>query len=135
MVLAFLMIFVGVKTYRDTVAGGKVTFGQAFKVGLLIMLVASVCYVVTWEFIYYTISPDYLDKYASYSIEKLKQSGASAEAVAAKTQEMAKFKVMYQNPLVNIAFTLLEPLPVGLLFTLVAAAVLSRKRPALEAIA
>jgi len=99
------------------------------------MLVASVCYVVTWEFIYYTISPDYLDKYASYSIEKLKQSGASAEAVAAKTQEMAKFKVMYQNPLVNIAFTLLEPLPVGLLFTLVAAAVLSRKRPALEAIA
>ena len=135
MVLAFLMIFVGVKTYRDTVAGGKVTFGQAFKVGLLIMLVASACYVVTWEFIYYTISPDYLDKYASYSIEKLKQSGASAEAVAAKTQEMAKFKVMYQNPLVNIAFTLLEPLPVGLLFTLVAAAVLSRKRPALEAIA
>ena len=135
MVLAFLMIFVGVKTYRDTVAGGKVTFGQAFKVGLLIMLVASVCYVVTWEFIYYTISPDYLDKYASYSIEKLKQSGASAEVVAAKTQEMAKFKVMYQNPLVNIAFTLLEPLPVGLLFTLVAAAVLSRKRPALEAIA
>ena len=135
MVLAFLMIFVGVKTYRDTVAGGKVTFGQAFKVGLLIMLVASACYVVTWEFIYYTISPDYLDKYASYSIEKLKQSGASAEAVAAKTQEMAKFKVMYQNPLVNIAFTLLEPLPVGLLFTLVAAAVLSRKRPAQEAIA
>jgi hypothetical protein len=135
MVLAFLMIFVGVKTYRDTVAGGKVTFGQAFKVGLLIMLVASVCYVVTWEFIYYTISPDYLDKYASYSIEKLKQSGASAEVIAAKTQEMAKFKVMYQNPLVNIAFTLLEPLPVGLLFTLVAAAVLSRKRPALEAIA
>jgi hypothetical protein len=135
MVLAFLMIFVGVKTYRDTVAGGKVTFGQAFKVGLLIMLVASACYVVTWEFIYYTISPDYLDKYASYSIEKLKQSGASAEAVAAKTQEMAKFKIMYQNPLVNIAFTLLEPLPVGLLFTLVAAAVLSRKRPAQEAIA
>ncbi|HEY7028036.1 MAG TPA: DUF4199 domain-containing protein [Gemmatimonadales bacterium] len=135
MVLAFLMIFVGVKTYRDTVAGGKVTFGQAFKVGLLIMLVASVCYVVTWEIIYYTISPDYLDKYASYSIEKLKQSGASAEAIAAKTQEMAKFKIMYQNPLVNIAFTLLEPLPVGLLFTLVAAAVLSRKRRSQEAVA
>ena len=135
MVLAFLMIFVGVKTYRDTVAGGKVTFGQAFKVGLLIMLVASVCYVVTWEVIYYTISPDYLDKYAAYSIEKLKQSGASAEAIAAKTQEMAKFKIMYQNPLVNIAFTLLEPLPVGLLFTLVAAAVLSRKRRPQEAVA
>ena len=42
---------------------------------------------------------------------------------------------MYQNPLVSIAFTLLEPLPVGLLFTLVAAAVRSRKRRAQEAVA
>jgi hypothetical protein len=41
---------------------------------------------------------------------------------------MAEFKEMYKNPLINIAFTLLEPLPVGLLFTLVAAGVLSRKR-------
>lgn len=135
MVLAFLMIFVGVKTYRDTEAGGKVTFGQAFKVGLLIMLVASACYVATWEIIYYKFTPDYLDKYAEYSIDKLKQSGASAEQVAAKAEEMAKFKVMYQNPLVNIAFTLLEPLPVGLLFTVIAAAVLSRKRRPEEAIA
>jgi hypothetical protein len=135
MVVAFLMIFVGVKTYRDNVAGGTVTFGRAFKVGLLIMLVASVCYVATWEFIYYNLAPDYLDKYAAYSLEKLKQSGASAEQVAAKTQEMAKFKAMYQNPLVSIAFTILEPLPVGLLFTLVAAAVLSRKRRPQEAVA
>jgi hypothetical protein len=99
------------------------------------MLVASVCYVATWEFIYYNIAPDYLDKYAAYSVEKLKQSGASAEQVAAKAQEMAKFKAMYQNPVVSIAFTLLEPLPVGLLFTLVAAAVLSRKRSPQEAVA
>jgi hypothetical protein len=34
----------------------------------------------------------------------------------------------YKNPLVNIAYTLLEPMPVGLLVTLVTAGVLSRKR-------
>jgi hypothetical protein len=43
---------------------------------------------------------------------------------------MAQFKEMYKNPLVNIAYTLLEPLPVGILFTLVTAGVLSRKRRA-----
>ena len=128
MVLAFLMIFAGVRTYRDNVAGGTVSFGKA-------LLIASVCYVATWQFVYHNLAPDYLDKYAAYSLEKMKQSGASAEQVAAKAQEMAKFKTMYQNPLVNIAFTLLEPLPVGLLFTLVAAAVLSRKRRAQEAVA
>jgi hypothetical protein len=37
---------------------------------------------------------------------------------------------MYKNPLVNIAFTFLEPLPVGLIFSLVTAGVLSRKRRA-----
>ena len=41
---------------------------------------------------------------------------------------MAEFKEMYKNPLVNIALTFLEPLPVGLVFTLVTAGVLSRKR-------
>ena len=39
MVLAFLMVFFGVRSYRDNVAGGHVTFGRAFKVGLLITLV------------------------------------------------------------------------------------------------
>lgn len=128
MVLAFLMVFFGVRSYRDNVAGGIVTFGRAFKVGLMITVVASVCYVATWEVIYYKLSPDFGDKYAAYTVEKTKKSGATDAQVAAKTKQMAEFKEMYKNPLVNIAYTLLEPLPVGLLFTLVAAGVLSRKK-------
>ena len=62
MVLAFLMVFVGVRSYRDNVAGGRVTFGRAFKVGLLITAVASVCYVTTWELVYYQLAPDFGDK-------------------------------------------------------------------------
>jgi len=128
MVLAFLMVFAGVKSYRDNVAGGSVTFGRAFIVGLMITAVASVCYVATWELVYSKLAPDYLDKYAAYSIEKASKSGATDAQIAAKTKEMAEFEEMYKNPLINIAFTFLEPLPVGLLFTLVAAGVLSRKR-------
>jgi Bacterial regulatory proteins, luxR family len=44
--------------------------------------------------------------------------------------QLGKFTQMYQNPLVNMALTLLEPLPVGIVFTLVSAGVLSRKREA-----
>jgi hypothetical protein len=40
---------------------------------------------------------------------------------------MQEFGEMYKNPLVNIAFTLLEPLPVALVFTLVTAGVVSRR--------
>lgn len=128
MVLAFLMIFFGVRSYRDNVADGRITFGRAFKVGFLIMAVASVCYVATWQVVYYKFMPDFTDKYAAYEMQKAKASGASDAEIAAKAAEMAKFKAMYRNPLVNIAFTFLEPLPVGLVFTFVTAGVLSRKR-------
>lgn len=128
MVLAFLMVFVGVKTYRDTVAGGRVTFGRAFQVGLLITLIASVCYVATWQLIYYKLAPDFGDRYAAAMVEKARTSGASDAAVAAQVQQAEQFREMYRNPLVNVALTLIEPLPVGLVFTLVAAGVFSRQR-------
>jgi amino acid transporter len=128
MVLAFLMVFVGVKTYRDNVAGGRVTFGRAFTVGLLITMVATVCYVATWQVVYYKFMPDFGERYEAATIEKARRSGASDAQIAVKVKEAAEFKEMYRNPLVNIAFTLIEPLPVGLLFTLVSAGVLSRKR-------
>jgi Protein of unknown function (DUF4199) len=128
MVLAFLMVFFGVKSYRDNVGGGSIKFGRAFLVGLMITLVASACYVATWEVIFYKMAPDFGDKYAAHVIESARKSGATEAQIAAKQKEMTEFAEMYKNPLVNIAFSFLEPLPVGLLFTLVTAVVLSRKR-------
>ncbi|MEO6067147.1 MAG: DUF4199 domain-containing protein [Gemmatimonadales bacterium] len=128
MVLAFLMIYFGVRSYRDNVAGGQVSFGQAFKVGALIMLIATVCYVATWEVYYFQFAPDFVDKWAAHTIGQARAAGATDAELAAKAQEMAQFKTMYDNPLINIAYTTLEPLPVGLLFTLLTAWGLSRKR-------
>ncbi len=128
MVLAFLMVFVGVKTYRDNVAGGQVSFGRAFSVGLLITLVAAACYVATWELIFYKLDPTIGDKMLTATAESMKASGASAAEIAAKQEELAAFLVSYRKPWVNVAITLIEPLPIGLLFTLISAFVLSRRR-------
>jgi len=128
MVLAFLMVFFGVKSYRDNVAGGHVTFGRAFMIGLMITVVASVCYVASWELIYYKLAPDFIEKYSARVLEKVKKSGATEAQIAAQTKQMAEFAEMYKNPLVNIAFTFIEPFPVGVVFTLVTAGVLGRKR-------
>jgi hypothetical protein len=126
MVLAFLMVYFGVRSYRDAVAGGRVTFGQAFTVGLLITVVITLCYVVTWELIYYTLMPDFGEKYAAYAMEKARLGGATEAELARQTKDLNDFITMYKNPLVNIAFSFLEPLPVGLVFTLVTAGVVSR---------
>jgi hypothetical protein len=127
MVLAFLMVFFGVKSYRDNAAGGHVTFGQAFKVGLLITLVATACYVVAWQIVYYGFMPDFLEKYTVYALEQARQAGATEAELAVKAKEMAEFGQMYQNPLVNMAFTAIEPLPVGLVFTFVTAGIFGRR--------
>jgi len=121
------MVYFGVQSYRDNVAGGRVTFGRAFKVGLLISLVIMACYVAIWYVVFHNFMPDYFDKYAAYTIEQSRQAGASDAAIAEQTKEMAEFKEMFRNPLVFVAFGLLEPLPVALVFTLVTAGIMGRR--------
>jgi hypothetical protein len=128
MVLAFLLVFFGIRSYRETVGDGRISFGRALGVGFLIMLIASLCYVITWEIVYFNFLHDFGDKYAAYVIEKARAAGASAEEIARQTEEMQKFKTMYDNPLYNAAFTFLEPLPVGVPMTLISAAILRKRR-------
>lgn len=129
MVLAFLLVFFGIRFYREDACNGQITFAKAFAVGISIMLITCVFYVVTWEILYFKVMPDFMDKYAAYMVAKLQASGASAAAIQAQVEQMNKFKGLYNNPLYNAAVTFLEPLPVGLVITLVSAAVLRRKAP------
>ncbi len=129
LVLSFLLVYFGVRSYRDNLGGGEITFAKAFGVGIAITLISCVCYVVTWEIVYFNFMHDFMDKYGAHMIEKLRASGASAAAIQAKMDEVQRMKVMYENPFYNAAITFLEPFPVGLVITLISAVVL-RKRPA-----
>jgi len=128
MVLAFLLIYFGVRRYRDRVAGGRIGFPKALGVGALIALVASSCYVATWEALYFGTKSDYIEKYMAREIQKARRSGESEAQIAAKAAEMQKFAEMYRNPLFNTAITFMEPLPVALVIALVSAGILSRRR-------
>jgi hypothetical protein len=126
-VLSFLLVYFGIRSYRDNVSEGHITFGKAFAVGICITLISCVFYVATWELLYKTMFPDFMDKYSAYTISKAQASGLSAQALQAKIDEMQQMKVMYANPLYNILFTFIEPFPVGLGITLISAAVLRKK--------
>lgn len=129
MVLAFLLVFFGIRSYRETVGKGRISFGRAFSVGILITLISCVCYVVTWQIVYFNFLPDFADKYTNYLIEKERAAGASAEQIAAKTEEMKSMKALYDNPFFNAAITFLEPLPVGLIVTTISALILKKRDP------
>lgn len=130
MILAFLLVFFGIRSYRENVGRGAVTFGRAFQVGILITLITCTMYVVSWEIVYFNFVPDFMDHYTTHVIQKMQESGATAAAIAAKSAEMAKFKELYKNPLINVAMTFMEIFPVGLIMTLISAGILRRKQPA-----
>ena len=126
--LSFLLVFFCIRSYRDNVGNGQITFTKGFAVGIAITLISCVFYVVTWEVLYFTVLHSFMDKYGAYMVEKLKASGASAAAVQAQLQQLKRYKELYENPFFNAAMTFIEPFPVGLVITLISAAVL-RKKP------
>lgn len=128
MVVAFLFVYFGIRSFRDREQAGRISFGRAFGIGLMITIISCLFYVAAWEVIYFKVTPDFADKYAAYAVDKYRASGAPAEAVTKMEQDMADFKRNYDNPLYNAAVTFVEPFPVGVLVTLVSAAVL-RRRP------
>ncbi|MEA2238993.1 MAG: hypothetical protein QOC81_3717 [Thermoanaerobaculia bacterium] len=126
--LSFLLVFFGIRSYRDNVGAGAITFGRAFSVGILITLISCVFYVASWEIVYFKFMPDFGDKYAAHAIEKMKSKGASAAAIAETEKQMTQMKAVLDNPLMNAAMTFIEPFPVGLIVTLVSAAILRKRR-------
>ena len=125
-VLSFLMVFVGIRTYRDNIGDGQITFLKAFAVGLSITLISCIIYVVTWEVIYYNFLPGFWDAYGAHLVQKLTASGASPAAVQEKLQQVRKYKELYKNPFFNAVLTFIHPFPIGLVITLISALVLRR---------
>jgi len=129
MLIAFLFVFFGIKSYRDNVGGGVISFGRALTVGLLIMLITCVFYVVSWEIIYFNFLPDFPEKYSNYALEKSRAAGATPEQIAKQAEELKQMKVMLDNPWLSAAVIFIsEPLPVGLVMTLISAAILRKRR-------
>lgn len=128
MLLAFSFIFVGIKSYRDKHNSGLITFGKAFKIGLLITLIASTVYVAVWLVEYYLFIPDFMEKYSAHVLKKAAESGATVAEIQAQTNEMEMYKEWYKNPIMVIVMTYAEILPIGLVVALISALILKRNQ-------
>ncbi len=130
MLIAMSMVFFGIKSFRDNHMDGVIDFRKGFKVGILIALIASSMYVATWE-VFAWVQPEevtvFMNNYTEYMLDKAKEAGATQADLDQQRSDMAEFQEMYKNPLVRVGVTFVEVLPVGLLVTLISAAILRRK--------
>ena len=126
-VLVSLLVFFGIRSYRDNLAGGVITFGRGFTIGLGITLISCTLYVIAWEIVYFNFMSHSMDGYFARLIQKAQSSPGTPEAIQAKVAAIRHSQQMYENPFVNALYTFIEPFPVDLVITLISAAILRRK--------
>jgi len=136
MILAFSLIFVAIKNYRDTYSEGQITFGKALGIGLLVTLIASTVYVVVWMIDFSYFVPDYSEKYQAQAIAQMKASGASAAIIQKQAAEISSSMAKYKSSAAfRVMFTYLEIAPVGIVVSLIAALILKNKSNSVAAAA
>jgi hypothetical protein len=88
-------------------------------------------YVIAWEITYFNFIPDFFERYSAQALARMRAAGETEAAIREEAAQMAEMGRLYKNPFFNSAITFLEVFPVGLIVTLVSAAIL-RRRPGQE---
>jgi hypothetical protein len=128
MLVALTGVFLGVKHYRDKVLGGVIRFLPALGMGLAISAVASLGWVIAWEISLAVTKFDFAGVYFEAMIEQARASGATPERIQQITKEGQGFAAMYANPAIRIAITFAEMFPIGVVISLISAALLRNSR-------
>src|SRR5215469_2118591 len=126
MLIALSAVFVAIKRYRDTDLGGVITFWPAF--GLGISVVAGIFYVAAWEAACAIAHLDFGTAYANAIIAEAKAKGVTGAALDQVIAQMNQFKANYANPLYRWPMTFIEIFPVGVLVSIISAALLQNRR-------
>lgn len=128
-VLGSSMIYFAIASYKKN-NGGEISFGKAFKIGLILALIASAVYALIWVIMVNTLMTNFCDEYHKYMLDELHKAGASAAKIADAEKEMQDMTVLMKNPVaLFLVGMLMECLPVGLLISLISAAILRTKKP------
>jgi hypothetical protein len=126
MLLSFSFIFVAIIQQRKA-QEGTITFGKALQVGVLVSLIAGLIYACTWEIYFTNWGSNFMEVYTNDSLQKLAESGASAEAIELAKQQSQAMVENYKNPFFRFGMTLVEIVPLGIVISLIAALILKKK--------
>ncbi len=136
MVVSLSLVFFGVKSYRDNYKKGAITFGQGFKVGILITLIACLLYALSWEVAYHTVSKGFTVEMSKHYAEEIKKNAKNEVELKEKLEKSRKEMELYDNSFIFrfVLTFLVEVFPVGLVITLITALLLKNKNflPATE---
>ena len=104
-------------------------FGTTLLLGLdRISTVASLIYAIGWEICLAYGNFDFADFYSKMMIDAARAKGATEAELQKVIADAQSFVTMYRNPLFRIPITFIEMFPVGILISLISAALLRNPR-------
>lgn len=128
MLLALSMVFVAIKKRRDEDLGGVISFVPALLLGLGVSFVASIVYALAWEATLAFTGMDFAGDYVNALIAEQKAHGLDGAALDQYIAGMEQFKADYANTPYRLGMSFSEIFPVGVIVSLVAAALLRNPR-------
>lgn len=129
MILALLAIFFGVKSCRDHVLGGKISFGQGLGIGTGIATVAAfVLGFYTFAHIAW-VDPNFEEQYSAWQIETIQQSDMTEAEKAEEIRHVEDLLITMNSPFMQGIVMFAMVFAMGLVAALITAAILKRTSP------
>ncbi|HNP36212.1 MAG TPA: DUF4199 domain-containing protein [Woeseiaceae bacterium] len=128
MFIAFGSIYIAIKHHRDDELGGLISFSRALLIGLGISAIAGLVYVVVWEVYLAATDFGFVDDYVDAMVAGKEAAGASDSELAQIARDGDRFRAQYANPFFRLPMTFVEIFPVGLLVSIVSAALLGNRK-------
>ena len=127
MVLSALLVFFGIRSFRENTGSGRISFGRGLAVGVLITLVSWACFAAAFQIVYFNVVPDFGDKFSACMVERARTSGGSQQKIDEAAKQARTFKGLWDNPLTNAALTFATTVPIGLTAAAISAAILQKR--------
>ncbi len=121
-----LFLILGMKQYRDKYNGGVLHFGQAIKLGMLIILIPTTTAPIV-DLVYTRhIDAGWFDDWYDYQVEQLEPT-LSEEERAAEIRSLQEDLAMFDDPFSHFILMLLFTFASSVICTVIAAAIMQRK--------
>ena len=123
--IALAFVFFGIKSYRDEQPEGKLSFGKAFGLGILIVLVPSIIFGAFNVFYVVYLNPEFYDQYYGQMITGLSTQYSGAE-LTVKITELEDMKDMASSNLFTFILMFLTVFLLGFIVSLISAMTLRK---------
>jgi len=125
--LSMIFVFMGMRHYRNQVNNGTLSFGQGLKIGVLIVLIPSVCSGLFDIFYSEVLNPQWGEDYFNHYAEQIKKTTEPGKLQAA-LDKLQSQKEMFSNPALQFIIMFATVFVIGFIVTIISSLTLMRKR-------